>query len=80
MRAGLTMRARHLLVVYDISDRRRWRRVYKLLCRHGEWLQLSAFRCRLGDTAARRLEAELRRLMDPATDRLLVVKLSTPFP
>ena len=63
------------LFVYDVSDRRRWRRVFKLLGRAGEWTQLSTFLVR--QTPARRqgLEAALRRVLVAGEDRLLIVDL-----
>ncbi len=46
----------HLYIVaYDISDPKRWRRVFKLMKGYGEWLQLSVFQCRM----CRRRHAEL---------------------
>ena len=67
--------ARLYLVLYDVSQPRRWRRVYRLLTRHGAWTQLSAFFCRL--TPARRdvLARDLAAALDPATDRLLIADL-----
>lgn len=63
------------LVIYDIRDRKRWRRVFKLMNGFGEWLQLSVFQCRL----SRRRHAELIQLLDsaisPRTDALLVIDL-----
>ena len=54
-------REEHLFViVYDISDAKRWRRVFKVMNGYGEWLQLSVFQCRL--TAQR--HAELIALLD----------------
>jgi CRISPR-associated protein Cas2 len=51
----------HLFIVaYDISDTKRWRRVFRLMNGYGEWLQLSVFQCRL--TAQR--HAELIALLD----------------
>ena len=51
----------HLYIVaYDISDPKRWRRVFKLMKGYGEWLQLSVFQCRL----SRRRHAELVALLD----------------
>lgn len=51
----------HLYIVtYDISDVKRWRRVFKLMKGHGQWLQLSVFQCRL----SRRRHAELVALLD----------------
>jgi CRISPR-associated protein Cas2 len=51
----------HLYIIsYDIADSKRWRRVFKLMEGHGEWLQLSVFQCRL----SRRRHAELVSLLD----------------
>jgi CRISPR-associated protein Cas2 len=55
------MMAEHLyLVTYDISDQKRWRRVFNVMNGYGEWLQLSVFQCRL----SRRRHAELIALLD----------------
>ncbi|MBL1263951.1 CRISPR-associated endonuclease Cas2 [Candidatus Methylomicrobium oryzae] len=48
------------LVTYDISDPKRWRRVFKLMKGYGDWLQLSVFQCRL----SRKRHAELIALLD----------------
>lgn len=51
----------HLYIVtYDISDQKRWRKVFKLMHGYGEWLQLSVFQCRL----SRRRHAELLATLD----------------
>lgn len=51
----------HLYIItYDISDSKRWRRVFKLMNGYGEWLQLSVFQCRL----SRRRHAELVATLD----------------
>lgn len=51
----------HLYIItYDISDSKRWRRVFKLMKGYGEWLQLSVFQCRL----SRRRHAELLATLD----------------
>jgi len=51
----------HLYIVtYDISDQKRWRRVFRLMKGYGEWLQLSVFQCRL----SRRRRTELVALLD----------------
>ena len=49
------------IITYDISDDRRWRRVFKLMKGYGRWLQLSvlpvppqrAEACRIGASARR---------------------------
>ena len=48
------------VVVYDISDPKRWRRVFRLMNGYGEWVQLSVFQCRL----SRQRHAELIALLD----------------
>ena len=51
----------HLYIVaYDISDPKRWRRVFKLMNGYGEWLQLSVFQCRM----SRQRHAELVAMLD----------------
>lgn len=66
----------HLYIVtYDISDERRWRRVFKVMNGYGEWLQLSVFQCRL----SQRRRAELIQLLDGiihhAADHVVVMDL-----
>lgn len=48
------------IVVYDIRDPKRWRRLFKLMHGYGDWLQLSVFQCRL----TRQRHAELVALID----------------
>jgi CRISPR-associated protein Cas2 len=63
------------IVTYDISDPRRWRRVFRLMQGYGRWLQLSVFQCRL---SARR-RAELARRLEAAIhareDHVLIMDL-----
>ena len=66
---------RSYLVTYDVSCPRRWRRVFKLLQGYGDWVQLSVFRCRLDPRRRRRMERELRALIDDREDRLMIAKL-----
>lgn len=55
------MRDEHLYVVtYDISEPKRWRRVFRLMEGFGQWLQLSVFQCRLSPQR----HAELIALLD----------------
>ncbi len=60
-------------VAYDISDPKRWRKVFKLMHGFGHWVQLSVFQCRLA--ARRRVEmtARLDKLIKPAEDHILIV-------
>jgi CRISPR-associated protein Cas2 len=51
----------HLYIVaYDISDQKRWRRVFNIMNGYGAWLQLSIFQCRLTP----KQQAELIALLD----------------
>jgi CRISPR-associated protein Cas2 len=63
------------LVTYDISNPKRWRRVFRLMKGYGRWLQLSVFQCRL--TARRRAEmgARLDREIHHGEDHVLVVDI-----
>jgi len=55
------MTEEHLYIVaYDISNAKRWRRLFKLMHGYGDWLQLSIFQCRL----SRQRHAELIALVD----------------
>lgn len=63
------------IVTYDISDIRRWRRVFRLMKGYGRWLQLSVFQCRL---TARRREEMARRLEEQihhGEDHVLILDL-----
>jgi CRISPR-associated protein Cas2 len=63
------------IVAYDISQPKRWRRVFKLMNGYGEWLQLSIFQCRL----SRRRHAEMIQLLDGiihhAEDHVITLEL-----
>lgn len=64
------------LVAYDIADRRRWRRVFKLMKRSGQHVQLSVFVCRLSRARMQRLEARLAEIIERSEDQLLVLELT----
>ena len=64
---------RTYIVAYDISDRRRWRRVFKTMNGFGEWLQLSVFQCRLSRRRRAELETRLRELVKTGEDHVLLV-------
>lgn len=61
------------IVTYDISDQKRWRRVFKIMKGYGQWLQLSVFQCRL--TARRRADmaARLDRVIKREDDHIIIV-------
>jgi CRISPR-associated protein Cas2 len=62
------------VVCYDITEPKRWRKVYKLLNGYGRRLQYSIFRCRLTVRAMEKLRWELEKLLT-AEDRLLILTL-----
>jgi CRISPR-associated protein Cas2 len=64
---------RVIIVTYDISDTRRWRRIFKVMNGYGEWLQLSVFQCRLTPRRRAELETELRGLVKPGEDHVLLI-------
>lgn len=66
----------HLYVIsYDISEPKRWRRVFKIMKGYGEWLQLSVFQCRLGKMRMLQLEADLQEVMNQHEDHVLILDL-----
>ena len=64
---------RLFIVTYDISDQRRWRRVFKAMHGYGEWIQLSVFLCRLTRRRRAELETRLRELVKNGEDHVLLV-------
>ena len=61
------------IVVYDIADPKRWRRVFKLMQGYGEWVQLSVFQCRLSRRRHAALVARLDGLIDHGEDHVVLV-------
>ena len=69
----MTGRGRRLWVVtYDIRDRKRWRRVFRLMEKRGAHRQLSVFLVKADARGIRRLTADLARLIDPLADSVLI--------
>lgn len=66
---------RLFIVTYDISDQKRWRRVFKVMHGYGEWLQLSVFQCRLSRRRRADLETQLRELVKNGEDHVLVIDI-----
>ena len=64
---------RTYIVTYDISDSRRWRRVFKTMNGFGEWLQLSVFQCRLSRRQRAELETRLREVVKAGEDHVLLI-------
>ncbi len=68
---------RTYIVTYDISDKRRWRKVFKTMRGFGEWLQLSVFQCRLSNRRRAELETKLRELVKVGEDHVLVIDIGS---
>ena len=63
------------IVAYDISDPRRWRRVFRLMNGYGEWLQLSVFQCRLSQRRRIELKFALGEIIDHSQDHVVILDL-----
>ena len=62
------------VICYDITEPKRWRKVYKKLNGYGRRLQYSIFRCRLTRRQIEKLRWELEEMLD-ASDRLLILSI-----
>ncbi|MEZ5307407.1 MAG: CRISPR-associated endonuclease Cas2 [Pyrinomonadaceae bacterium] len=62
------------VVSYDITEPKRWRRVYRKLNGYGRRLQYSIFRCRLTALDAEKLRWELERIL-ASEDKLLILRV-----
>jgi CRISPR-associated protein Cas2 len=66
----------HLFIVsYDVSEPKRWRKVYKTMRGYGEWVQLSVFQCRMSKTRLLQLEAALGEIVNQHEDHVLFLDL-----
>ncbi|MDW8328042.1 MAG: CRISPR-associated endonuclease Cas2 [Anaerolineales bacterium] len=63
------------VVTYDISDDKRWRRVFKLMRGHGDHLQYSVFRCELSDRERVQLMEKLAAVIKKDEDQVLFFPL-----
>lgn len=63
------------VVVYDIRDDRRWRRVFRTMKGFGDWVQLSVFQCRLTAVRHAELVARLDGLILHGHDHVLVMDM-----
>ncbi len=68
--------AEHAYVVtYDISNPKRWRRVFRLMQGYGHWLQLSVFHCRLDGGRRVEMASALEEIIDTTEDHVLILDL-----
>lgn len=63
------------IVTYDVSDDRRWRKVFRIMRGHGDHLQYSVFRCDLSDRERIGLMEKLSRVIKHDTDQVLLFPL-----
>lgn len=63
------------VVTYDISDQKRWRRVFKIMNGYGRWVQLSVFHCRLDGSRRTEMAMTLEDLIDRDKDHVLIMDL-----
>ncbi len=65
------------IVTYDISEPKRWRKVFKLMKGYGHWLQLSVFQCRLTSKRHAQMCTRLEELIKPTEDHVLILDLGS---
>jgi len=70
-----TTKRRHFLVSYDISMDNRRNAVFKACQDHGNHVQYSVFLCQLDRREAAEFRDQLCRLIDYATDQVLLLEL-----
>lgn len=63
------------LVAYDISDPKRWRRVYRTMQGYGRWLQLSVFHCRLDGGRRIEMGVALDALISGEEDHVVIIDI-----
>ena len=69
------MDQRLYIVAYDISEPKRWRRIFKLMKGYGEWVQLSVFQCRLTPKQHAELIALLDGIIHHTEDHIVLMDL-----
>ena len=67
------MDERLYFVVYDISDAKRWRSIFKTMHGYGEWVQLSVFQCRLTRLRHAELIADVDGLIHHDEDHVVII-------
>ena len=68
---------RYVLVSYDISDQKRWRKVYKIVRGYGKHIQYSVFLCQLTERDEAELKEFLRDVIHHAHDQVIFARLGT---
>jgi len=63
------------LVAYDIACPKRYRKIYKSMCGHGNPLQYSVFRCELTKMELQHLKSLVWPILNLDHDRVMIVDL-----
>lgn len=63
------------IIAYDIACPKRYRKIYKSMCGHGDSLQYSIFRCELTDMELQSLKDQLWPVLNLREDRVMIVNL-----
>ncbi|WP_153125667.1 CRISPR-associated endonuclease Cas2 [Peribacillus tepidiphilus] len=66
-----------VLVSYDISDAKRWRKVFKTMKAFGEHVQYSVFICQLTDLQAAVLKGKLEDIIHHNQDQVMFVHIGS---
>lgn len=65
----------YVLVSYDISNQKRWRKVFKIMKDYGEHVQYSVFICQLTDVQEALLKSKLDDVVHQQGDQVMFVHL-----
>ena len=63
------------LVCYDISDQKRWRRIFRAMKGYGEHWQYSVFFCVLKEIDRVRMQSELEAELNLKADQCIIINL-----
>ena len=63
------------LVCYDISDQKRWRRIFRAMKGYGEHWQYSIFFCVLKEIDRVRMQSELEMELNLKADQCIIIDL-----
>lgn len=66
---------RNYVVAYDISDAKRWRKIFRTMKGYGRWIQLSVFHCRLNGRRRAEMAMALETMISPSEDHILILDL-----
>lgn len=66
---------RNYVVAYDISDAKRWRKIFRTMKGYGRWSQLSVFHCRLNGRRRAEMAMALETMISPGEDHILILDL-----